>query len=99
MNFTRLRGKEVTITGSLAVNDVKVLQPSLFDADGAEDLSLSFPYDVLVAITSDDGVDTDYKSLAANSEFTMSGVRFTNIKIKSATGQTGYIYTAQAVYT
>ena len=99
MNFKRLRGKKVDVAGSLAVNDIKALYPALFDTDGAEDVSITFPAEVSVSITSNDEVDTDYRTLAANTEFTMSGVNFTNIKIKSATAQTGYIYTAQAVYT
>lgn len=96
--MNNLRGKVVTINGGNVVNDIKIAYSELFDADGGEELSIKFPSDISVSLTSNDGIDTDYNTITAGNELVLSGITYTNIKIKSATTQTGYIYTAQAVY-
>ena len=89
-----LRGKSIALLGSSVVNDIKVSYPELFPYASMEQLSLVFPAEIELSITSGDHVDTDYKTIAANNTFSMTDLSFSNLKIKSVTIQTGYIYTA-----
>lgn len=94
IELRKLRGKLILISGSNAINDLLVLYPELFPYKSVEQIYMEFPQDCEFSLTSPDNVDTDYRPLAANTKFNMSSISVTNVKIKSANSQLGYIYTA-----
>jgi hypothetical protein len=94
IELRKLRGKLVLISGDNAVNDILVLYPELFPYKSVEQIYMEFPQGCEFSLTSPDNVDTDYRTLAANTKFNISSISVTNVKIKSVNGQIGYIYTA-----
>ena len=90
----KLRGKSIEVSGSNAVNDLLTLYPEIFSYPSIEQIFIEFPNEIQFSLTSPDNVDTDYKVLSAGKIFTLNSISVSNIKIKSVTSQTGYIYTA-----
>ena len=90
----KLRGKSIEVLGENAVNDLLTLYPEIFSYPSIDQIFIEFPNEIQFSLTSPDNVDTDYKTLGAGKIFTLNSISVSNIKIKSATTQTGYIYTA-----
>lgn len=93
-SFKNYRGKEVTVSGSNIVNDIKVNYSELFFYDIVQDIWLEFPENIQVSFTSDDNIDTDYRTILSEKSLNIKGISISNIKIKSQNLQTGFIYTA-----
>ena len=94
VELKKLRGKQVLVSGANAVNDLLVLYLDLFSYPSIEQVFMEFPDDILFSLTSPDNVDTDYRPLSGGKIFTLNSISLSNIKIKSANNQTGYIFTA-----
>lgn len=94
IELRKLRGKLILISGSNAINDLLVLYPELFPYKSVEQIYMEFPNEITFSLTSPDYVDTDYKTLSAGKIFSLNSISVRNIKIKSVTEQTGYIFTA-----
>lgn len=93
-SFKSYRGKEVTVSGSNVVNDIKINYSELFFYDIVQDIWLEFPENIQISFTSDDNVDTDYRTILSEKSLNITGISISNIKIKSQNLQTGFIYTA-----
>lgn len=94
VELRKLRGKSVLVSGDNAENDLLELYPELFSYPSIEQIYMEFPNEITFSLTSPDYVDSDYKVLTAGKIFTLNSISVQNIKIKSATEQTGYIFTA-----
>ena len=94
VELRKLRGKSVLVIGSNVENDLLSLYPDLFSYPSIEQIYMEFPNEITFSLTSPDYVDTDYKTLSAGKIFSLNSISVRNIKIKSVTEQTGYIFTA-----
>lgn len=94
VSFKNFRGKQVTVSGSNIVNDIKINYSDLFVSQSIDKLWLEFPENIEICFTSIDNVDTDYRTLLSGKNLNMVGINVSNIKIKSENSQTGFIYTA-----
>lgn len=94
VELRKLRGKSVLVSGGNAENDLLELYPELFSYRSIEQIFIEFPNEITFSLTSPDYVDSDYKVLSVGRIFTLNSISVQNIKIKSATEQTGYIFTA-----
>lgn len=93
-NKKNLIGKSISLLGSSVVNDIGSMDKDIIDSNGRNELYVSFPAEISISLKSDNDKDTDYITIPAGAEMNMSNIFFKNIKIKSVTIQTGFIYTA-----
>lgn len=94
VELKKLRGKSILVSEGNVVNDMLLLYPDLFSYPSIEQVFMEFPENIQFSLTSPDNVDTDYRPLSGGKIFTLNSISLTNIKIKSAVNQTGYIFTA-----
>lgn len=90
------RGKSISVLAGNVVYDVKVSSPDLFPKDNISNFTaVSTIGEVFqISVTSSDGVDHAYFTVAVGNQYKLENVLVSNIKIRSTNANTIHLVTS-----